>query len=156
MILWKAKNVCLPLSPCCSLPFVLAFQSFRESLGQKTPKTSSSQTIDQTSAVQPNYFLFFSIILSAITFFPFQFQPLSYSCLLHLPVVEKSVIHLSSLEMNAGKNGGMVLREETAQSYLQESPTWRTKQGTKLRRRPMVLERNRKHFVLFCFGFNGR
>lgn len=119
--------------------------------GQKRPKTSSSQTIDQTSAVQPNYLLFFSIILSAITFFHLQFQPFSCSFLFHLPVVEKSVIHPSSLEMNAGENAGMVLRAETAQSYLQESLTWRTKQGTKLRRRPMVLERNRQHFVLFCF-----
>lgn len=94
---------------------------------------------------------FFSIILSAITFFHLQFQPFSCSFLFHLPVVEKSVIHPSSLEMNAGENAGMVLRAETAQSYLQESLTWRTKQGTKLRRRPMVLERNRQHFVLFCF-----
>lgn len=137
----------LHVVPC--LLFLL-FSLSENHEGQKRPKTSSSQTIDQTSAVQPNYLLFFSIILSAITFFRLQFQPLSCSILFHLPV-EKSVIHLSSLEMNAGENAGMVLRAETAQSYLQESPTWRTKQGTKLRRRPMVLERNRQHFVLFCF-----
>lgn len=60
--------------------------------------------------------------------------------------------------MNAGKNAGMVLRAETGQSYLQETPTWRTKQGRKLGegqwcwkeidRREHVVE-----FFLFCFLF---